>query len=118
MSYCRLCVNISGLLGFYVLTTNVTGHAALFAEKLSQEAYRLALSVGLWVLLFLAGAFSSAFYIRSIGNNKTYAYTVPIIAEIGILAGVGSLGSSYQPGAAATEWFAGSLLFAWACKMH
>lgn len=105
-------VNISGLLGFYVLTTNVTGHAALFAEKLSQEAYRSALSVGLWILLFLAGAFTSAFYIRSIGSNKRYAYTVPIIAEMCILAIVGSLSSSYQPGAVATEWFAGSLLFA------
>ena len=105
-------VNIAGLLGFLVLTTNVTGHAALFAEKLSQQDFRAAFVVGLWILLFLAGAFASAFYIRIVGSNNRYAYTVPITIEMLILITVGSLGFTFSKSSTATEWLAGSLLFA------
>ncbi|OJW85145.1 MAG: hypothetical protein BGO69_08810 [Bacteroidetes bacterium 46-16] len=105
-------VNISGLLGFYVLTTNVTGHAAYMAEKFSQHDLPSALAIGLWLLLFLLGAFTSAWYIRSVGSNARYAFTVPIVAEMIILLLVGTLGASFHKTPMETECFAGSLLFA------
>ncbi len=105
-------VNISGLLGFMVLTTNVTGHAALFAEKLSQGNFRGAITVGIWMLAFLSGAFTSALCIRLTGRNVRNAHTIPLIIEIAILFLVGTLGHSYDHSPAMTEYFAGSLLFA------
>jgi uncharacterized membrane protein YoaK (UPF0700 family) len=105
-------VNVSGLLGFMVLTTNVTGHAAIFAEKLSRQDYRQALGVGLWMLLFFAGAFFSSLYIARVGQNNRLAYTVPIIVEITILVLVGSLGYTFDKTTIKTDYFAGSLLFA------
>jgi uncharacterized membrane protein YoaK (UPF0700 family) len=105
-------VNICGLLGFLVLTTNVTGHAAVFAEQLSRQDYHAATVVGLWMLLFLCGAFLTAFYIRKTGRDGRMAYTMPIIAEIIILVIVGTLGHEYDRTTTETEFFAGSLLFA------
>lgn len=105
-------VNVSGLLGFLVLTTNITGHAAIFAEKLALQDYRLAFQAGLWMLLFFSGAFFSSLYIGKIGSNNRLAYTVPIIAEITILVVVGILGPSYNRTTIENDYFAGSLLFA------
>ena len=105
-------VNVSGLLAFNVLTTNVTGHAALFARQLAAGDLRAAGVVGLWMLLFLAGAFCSSFYIGTVGKEKSYAYAVPILLEVAILALIGSTGHSYDRTLHETEFFAGSLLFA------
>ena len=105
-------VNVSGLLAFNVFTTNVTGHAALFAQRLAEGDMRSAKVVGLWMLIFLAGAFFSSLYIGKSGRQKSYAYVLPIVIEIFILAGVGSIGHVYDKSVAETEFFAGSLLFA------
>jgi uncharacterized membrane protein YoaK (UPF0700 family) len=105
-------VNVTGFLAFMVLTTNVTGHVALFAEKLTQSDYNSARIVGLWMLLFFLGAFSSSLFTGKIGKNKAYAYTIPIVVEIIILVGVGTYASGYDKSVFKTEIFAGSLLFA------
>ena len=99
-------------MGFYVLTTNVTGHAALFAEKLSQRDLRSAVTVGLWMLSFLGGAFTSGFYIGKVGSDNRYAYTVPLVIEMVILLLVGTFGYTFDKSTVETEYFAGSLLFA------
>lgn len=105
-------VNATGLFAFSVLTTNVTGHAALLAHKLATGDLRSARMVGLWLLLFLAGAFFSSFCTGKIGQNKRFGYAVPIISEITILALVGSFGYTFDRSIIKTEYFAGSLLFA------
>ncbi|PSL45731.1 uncharacterized membrane protein YoaK (UPF0700 family) [Chitinophaga niastensis] len=105
-------VNAAGFFAFAVLTTNVTGHAALLAHKLATGDLRAARMVGLWLLLFLAGAFFSSFCIGKTGQNKRYAYALPIIFEIMILILVGSFGQTYDQSIIKTEYFAGSLLFA------
>ena len=38
-------VNAAGFLGFSVLTTNVTGHAALFAERIALQDWKTAKSL-------------------------------------------------------------------------
>jgi uncharacterized membrane protein YoaK (UPF0700 family) len=105
-------VNVTGFLAFMVLTTNVTGHVALFAEKLTQGDFNAARVVGLWMLMFFLGAFSSSLFTGKIGRDRSYAYTIPISIEILILIAVGTYGFSYDKSVIKTEFFAGSLLFA------
>jgi len=105
-------VNAAGFLGFAVLTTNVTGHAALFAERIAMEDWKTARVVALWMFLFLAGAFFSGLIVSSIGRNQRFSYVIPILIEMGILTGVALLGYRYDHSLAAKELFAGSLLFA------
>lgn len=105
-------VNGAGFLAFAVLTTNVTGHAALLAQQLATGELRAARMVLLWLLLFLAGAFFTSFLIGKAGRNKTYSYTLPISIEVLILLLVGAFGYTFDHSITSTEYFAGSLLFA------
>lgn len=105
-------VNAAGFFAFAVLTTNVTGHAALLAHKLATGDLRSARMVGLWLLLFLAGAFFSSFCTGITGKNKRFGYAIPIVCEIAIFILVGSFGYTFDQSIIKTEYFAGSLLFA------
>lgn len=105
-------VNAAGFFAFSVLTTNVTGHAALLAQKLAMGDLRSARMVGLWLLLFLAGAFFSSFCIGKSDQHKRFGYTIPIVSEILILLLVASFGYTFDHSIIKTEYFAGSLLFA------
>jgi len=105
-------VNAAGFLGFSVLTTNVTGHAALFAERIAMEDWKTARVVALWMLLFLAGAFVSSLIVSFIGRNQRFSYVIPILVEMAILFGVAVFGYRYDGSLVAKEIFAGSLLFA------
>jgi uncharacterized membrane protein YoaK (UPF0700 family) len=105
-------VNAAGFLGFSVLTTNVTGHAALFAERLAAEDWKTARVVALWMFLFLAGAFISSFIVNRVGRNQRYSYVIPILIEIIVLTMVALFGYKYDHSLVDKELFAGSLLFA------
>lgn len=105
-------VNAAGFLAFSVLTTNVTGHAALFAERLAMRDWKTARVVALWMCLFLAGAFISSLVVSKVGRNQRFSYVLPIIIELIILCGVAFSGSFYDGSLIAKEIFAGSLLFA------
>ena len=105
-------VNAAGFLGFSVLTTNVTGHAALFAEKASLGDWRTTSVIAVWMALFLAGAISSSLIINLIGKDQRYSYLIPLLGELGILIMVAVLGNFYALGLAQRQWLAGSLLFA------
>lgn len=105
-------VNAAGFLAFAVLTTNVTGHAALFAEKMAGNQWEVAKVIALWMFLFLLGAFVSSLCISLIGRNKRYSYTIPMLLEILILFWVAVLGLHFDTSLVAKEVFAGSLLFA------
>jgi len=105
-------VNAEGLLGFSVLTTNVTGHAALFAENISIKDWTTSWVIALWMLLFLAGAFTSSFIIDIIGKNQRYSNLLPLSLEFLILIIIATFGNYYKNSIAAHQLFAGSLLFA------
>jgi uncharacterized membrane protein YoaK (UPF0700 family) len=105
-------VNAAGFLGFATLTTNVTGHAALFAEKIAAEDWTNARVIALWMFLFLAGAFISSLIVSRIGRNHRYSYVIPILLETFILAAVALEGYRYDESILSKELFAGSLLFA------
>ncbi len=89
-------VNAAGFLGFSVLTTNVTGHAALFAERIAMQDWKTARVVALWMFLFLAGAFISSVIVSFIGRNQRFSYVIPILIEIVILLGVAVFGYKYD----------------------
>ena len=105
-------VNAAGFLGFATLNTNVTGHAALFAEKIASQDWSNARVIALWMVLFLAGAFISSLIVSRIGRNQQYSYVIPILLEAMILLGVAAEGHRYDQSIVSKELFAGSLLFA------
>ena len=105
-------VNAAGFLGFSVLTTNVTGHAALFAERIAMQDWKTARVVALWMFLFLAGAFVASLIISFIGRNQRFSYVIPILIEMAILFCVAIFGYRYDQSLVDKEFFAGSLLFA------
>jgi len=105
-------VNAAGFLGFAVLTTNVTGHAALFAERIALQDWKTARVVALWMFLFLFGAFVSSLIVSWVGRNQRFSYVIPILIEMAILLSVAIWGYRYDQSLVAKEIFAGSLLFA------
>jgi uncharacterized membrane protein YoaK (UPF0700 family) len=105
-------VNAAGFLAFSVLTTNVTGHAALFAERLAAQDWQTARVVALWMFLFLAGAFFCSLIVSRIGRNQRFSYVIPILIEMAILIAVAVFGFKYDGSLVAKEIYAGSLLFA------
>jgi uncharacterized membrane protein YoaK (UPF0700 family) len=105
-------VNAAGFLGFSVLTTNVTGHVALFAESLAFQDWKGSRIIALYMFLFLAGSFCSSL-ITTLGNkNQRFSYALPILIEIVILLFSAVYGHSYDGRLISKEFFAGSLLFA------
>jgi uncharacterized membrane protein YoaK (UPF0700 family) len=105
-------VNVAGFIGLGVLTTNITGHVAIFAGKLSQDDLDVAWRAGFWMLMFFAGAFISSFWLKLFGKYKRFAYTVPILVEIAILIFVACRGYNLVNSSREVTIFAGSLLFA------
>ena len=104
-------VNAAGFLGFSALTTNVTGHAALLAERIALRDWNDAGVIAIWMLLFLAGAFSSSLIIGRTGKDQRFSYVIPILLEIVILLACAMRGFSGHF-LYADRAFAGSLLFA------
>jgi uncharacterized membrane protein YoaK (UPF0700 family) len=84
-------VNAEGFLGFSVLTTNVTGHAALFAERIAFQDWKTAVVIALWMFLFLAGAFFTSIILSFTGENQRYSYFIPVLIEILIFTDIGTL---------------------------
>ncbi|GGH21616.1 DUF1275 domain-containing protein [Sphingobacterium alkalisoli] len=87
-------VNITGVLAFQTLTTNLTGHFAFFAEELFLRSYTTALVYLLYVLCFLFGAFLSGLLMEKTSQFNPHAgYVAPVSLEIILLVSVGLLGS-------------------------
>lgn len=106
-------VNITGVLSVQVLTTNVTGHFAFFAEDLSASQYSIAIRYLFFILSFLLGAFVSNVLIEITARIRPqYTYTLPITIETLILLAVALLGSRGLLALYHTQIIACSLLFA------
>ncbi|PWS29309.1 DUF1275 domain-containing protein [Pedobacter yonginense] len=104
-------VNAAGFLGFSALTTNVTGHAALFAEGIARQDWAIARTVAIWMMLFLAGAFSSSIIVTKIGHNARFSFAIPIVLETLILL-FSAFSASITYLNFSSNFFAGTLLFA------
>jgi uncharacterized membrane protein YoaK (UPF0700 family) len=104
-------VNAVGFLGFLALTTNVTGHAALFAERVASQDWVHAGTIGAWMLLFLFGAWFSSLIITRIGHHDRFSFAVPILLEMAILVFCALYGGN-KPPMFSNDFFVGFLLFA------
>jgi uncharacterized membrane protein YoaK (UPF0700 family) len=105
-------VNAAAFLAFAVLTTNVTGHVALFAERIARQDWATAEVVALWMFLFLAGSFAASLIISFTASNYRFSYLIPILIEMIILLFSALFGYRYSGSLTSKEIFAGSLLFA------
>jgi uncharacterized membrane protein YoaK (UPF0700 family) len=104
-------VNAAGFLGFSALTTNVTGHAALFAEGIAKHDWKMVRLVATWMVLFLAGAFTSSLIVIKIGHNARFSFAIPIVLETIILVFC-AFSLIVKCWGFSGNFFAGSLLFA------
>jgi len=93
LSFVAGIVNVTGFLSFQQLTTNVTGHFALFIFDVSKFEFWKGTIYFLYIFSFLLGSFSSSFLIEKYRENKQLnIYLLPTIIEsfILILIGVSS----------------------------
>ncbi|WP_339903236.1 DUF1275 family protein, partial [uncultured Cyclobacterium sp.] len=70
LSFVAGIVNVSGFLSIKQLTTNVTGHFALFINDLSNFEFWKGTIYFLYIFAFLFGSFTSSFLIENFRENK------------------------------------------------
>jgi len=98
LSFVAGVVNITGVLHMKVLTTNVTGHFAYFAEELSLRHFGIAFAFLLFIFSFLAGSFLSNLLTEWTINRKwQMIYALPMSLEIVVIAGVCLMYFDEQP---------------------
>lgn len=99
LSFIAGMVNISGVLSVKVLTTNVTGHFAYFAEEVAEKRYVNAIVFLLYILCFLLGSFASNFLIELVGKrNIRISHAPPMLIEIFMLITIGIWGVRIEAG--------------------
>ena len=90
LSFVAGMVNVTGFLAFKQLTTNVTGHFALFINDVADFDFWKGLIYFLYILSFLLGSFLSSFLIERFRENKAYTlFVLPTIIEAFILMSIG-----------------------------
>jgi uncharacterized membrane protein YoaK (UPF0700 family) len=104
-------VNVVGFLAIQQLTTNVTGHFALFINDLADFEFWKGTIYFLYILSFLFGAFSSSFLIEIFrANKKLNVFVLPTLLESFILIAIAF--QSNLPRPLAADLIACLLLFA------
>lgn len=85
-------VNVTGFLSFNQLTTNVTGHFALFISDVAGFHFWKGTVYLLYILSFLFGSFLSSFLIEKFRENKQLnVFFLPTIIECLVLTSIGML---------------------------
>ncbi|ERJ61372.1 YoaK family protein [Sphingobacterium paucimobilis] len=93
LSFVAGLVNVTGVMQLQVLTTNVTGHFAYFAENIVLNKYAPAIVLVFFVTSFLCGAFCSSILIELFSRKPVVSrYVFPISVEIICLCLVALLG--------------------------
>lgn len=104
-------VNVVGFLAIQQLTTNVTGHFALFINDLSNFEFWKGTIYFLYILSFLFGSFASSFLIEIFrANKKLNVFVLPTLLESFILIAIAFQSNLPQPLSA--DLIACMLLFA------
>jgi len=92
LSFSAGIVNVTGVLSFNELTTNVTGHFALFINDVANFEFWKGTVYFLYIFSFLFGSFSSSFLIEKYKENKRLnVFVLPTIIEALILISIGLL---------------------------
>lgn len=90
-------VNVTGFLSFKRLTTNVTGHFALFMYDVADLDFWKGTIYFLYIFSFLFGSFTSSFLIEYFRENKKLnVYFLPTIIESIILISIGLFSDYFE----------------------
>lgn len=89
LSFVAGIVNVTGFFAVAVLTTNVTGHFAYFADGLIKRDFSGAWVFLLYILCYLSGAFvSNSILETGFRLAPRYAQTIPVFVEILLLSAI------------------------------
>ena len=92
LSFVAGIVNVTGFLSFKQLTTNVTGHFALFINDVADFEFWKGTIYFLYIFSFLFGSFLSSFLIEKYKENKKLnVFFLPTLIECIILISIGVL---------------------------
>ncbi|MCL5245790.1 MULTISPECIES: YoaK family protein [Cellulophaga] len=94
LSFVAGIVNVTGFLSFKQLTTNVTGHFALFMYDVTNFKFWKGTIYFLYIFSFLLGSFLSSFLIEKYRENKKLnVFVLPTVLESVILIAIAMLGN-------------------------
>jgi len=89
LSFVAGIVNVTGFLAIKQLTTNVTGHFALFIFDVSKFEFWKGTIYFLYIFFFLVGSFLSSFLIENYRENKKLnVFVLPTVIESVILLSI------------------------------
>ncbi|WP_458626793.1 YoaK family protein [Winogradskyella sp. PC D3.3] len=89
LSFVAGVVNVTGFLYFKQLTTNITGHFALFINDVHNLEFWKGTIYFLYIFSFLFGSFFSSFLIEKFSENKKLnIFVIPTIIECFILTSI------------------------------
>lgn len=105
--------NVVGVMAFLSFVSNITGHVATLAGKITEQDLTEVYTVAYWLFMFFFGAFVSNFIVKSLDYRSTYvAHSAPIVLEIVILLGVAVYGDHvYDGDEVQREAITGAVLF-------
>ena len=97
LSFVAGIVNVTGFLAFNQLTTNVTGHFALFISDVANFEFWKGTIYFLYIFSFLLGSFLSSFLIEKFRENKKLnVFVFPTIIECFILTSIAILSNTIE----------------------
>ena len=107
-------IDVVGVLAFLAFTSNVTGHVASLAKNIVKQDFNSILVFGLWLFMFLFGAFVSNFIVKSLQHISYYrAHSAPVVLEILVLLFIAYYGNNfYDETTQERQIVIGALLFA------
>ncbi|MBD1392388.1 YoaK family protein [Mucilaginibacter glaciei] len=107
-------IDVCSLLAFLAFTSNVTGHVASFAKNIVERDYDSIIIFGVWMFMFMLGAFVSNFIMKSVIHISNYkAHSIPIVIEMIVLVFVAIYGNNfYHETQQERQIVIGALLFA------
>lgn len=95
LSFVAGIVNVTGFLAFKQLSTNVTGHFALFISDVANFEFWKGTVYFLFIFSFLFGSFLSSFLIEKFKQNrKLNVFVIPTIIESMILLSIAILSNT------------------------
>jgi uncharacterized membrane protein YoaK (UPF0700 family) len=105
--------NVVGVIAFLSFVSNITGHVATLAGKITEQNLSEVYTVAYWLFMFFFGAFVSNFIVKSLDYKSTYfAHGAPIVLEIVMLLGVAVYGNDVYNGSEfQREVITGAVLF-------
>lgn len=105
--------NVAGIVAFLAFTSNVTGHVATLAKHVVERNMQEIIVFFIWLLMFLMGAFSANFIIKSLAHkNRYFAHAQPVILEIIIMLLIATYGHNfYENSRLEREILIGATLF-------